>query len=219
MNPLKRAREKFYEVLRRKTYPVAHNTTDAENLRLLAAWFDTEEKTGRWGDCTHEVQDNLRRIADNIEKIPDRPIKNSISPQMRWAIRDFCKKTLRHLDSSQAVALTAATYCLDALDALDEYEKGFSPQACYHLHANERGVPTCEFREACAKIDEDPIGIMQWRYRRDELTAKNLSLEAILKTFKAGCLDLISHWRKRGEKEDNGVYADELEQLLNRIGS
>lgn len=41
--------------------------TDAAKLRLLADWFDAEQKReGRWSDDA-EVQADLRRIADDLE--------------------------------------------------------------------------------------------------------------------------------------------------------
>ena len=43
--------------------------TDSEKLRILADWFDSEQATGRWGESPgHEVQNDLRRIADKLEK-------------------------------------------------------------------------------------------------------------------------------------------------------
>lgn len=46
----------------------AGKLTDAEKLRTLAEWFDTEQSQGRWRWDGCEVQDDLRRIADEIER-------------------------------------------------------------------------------------------------------------------------------------------------------
>ena len=44
-----------------------------KKLKLLADWFDREQQFGRWGGekGSHEVQDNLRRWADEVKQLHD----------------------------------------------------------------------------------------------------------------------------------------------------
>jgi len=41
-------------------------TDDADNLRLLARWFDSEQEKKRWNTDSFDVQIDLKRIADTI---------------------------------------------------------------------------------------------------------------------------------------------------------
>ncbi len=43
--------------------------SDSDNLRMLADWFDLEQSNGRWPGSGTEVQGDLRRIADEIERL------------------------------------------------------------------------------------------------------------------------------------------------------
>lgn len=51
-----------------RSTPTPSYLTDADKLRLVADWFDVEQSSGRWEGKGKIVQDDLRRIADGIER-------------------------------------------------------------------------------------------------------------------------------------------------------
>lgn len=41
--------------------------SDAEKLRILAGWFDTQTEAGLWNNDNRDVQEDLLRIAELLE--------------------------------------------------------------------------------------------------------------------------------------------------------
>lgn len=65
------------------------NATDAEKLRLLAHWFDLHDEIK--GTPGREVQTDLRRIADRLEKLDGKPLPPMPRDDIRPGVHRFNK--------------------------------------------------------------------------------------------------------------------------------
>jgi len=70
---------------------------EPSKLRLLADWFDEEDKTLRWGDnCDHSVQDDLRVWAKDIETLRTE-LQKLILITKKYSINSDIKKAVESI--------------------------------------------------------------------------------------------------------------------------
>lgn len=53
---------------------------DAKKLKILADWFDKEQETGRWPKTSTEVQKDLRRMSNFLERLGEIKLKENWEP-------------------------------------------------------------------------------------------------------------------------------------------